>query len=142
MLKLVLSSVFALVLVGYGFYQYQEQERRYLDLQSRFDAKAALEVTYQQQIENAKRETDNLSTAVASGNKRLYIKAACPASSNDVRPSAGAASGFDGGAPELDTSARSDYYRLRTGLEQSREMILGLQTYIKEVCRPQKSPAN
>lgn len=59
-------------------------------------------------------ETAALERAVADGNKRLRVKASCPGVSSTGTLSSGASSG----APELDASARRDYFRLKRGLDE------------------------
>jgi prophage endopeptidase len=46
----------------------------------------------------------------------------------------------DAGTAELATNARPDYFTLRDQLALSRQMILGLQDYTRQVC--QRMPAN
>ncbi|MCF5806479.1 lysis protein, partial [Pseudomonas tremae] len=73
--------------------------------------------------------------AVADGSYRLRIKAFCPA-----MPSAAGTAGLaDAGSAELAADARSDYFTLRDELALSRQMILGLQDYIRQVV--QRTPA-
>lgn len=60
-------------------------------------------------------ETSALERAVADGSKRLSIRATCPAA---VRTDGTVPGGTGGGQPELDASARLDYYALRRGLDQ------------------------
>lgn len=60
-------------------------------------------------------ETSALERAVADGTKRLRIKATCPAA---VRADGTVSSGTGGGQPELDASARFDYYALRRGIDR------------------------
>ncbi|MCF5806476.1 lysis protein, partial [Pseudomonas tremae] len=73
--------------------------------------------------------------AVADGSYRLRIKAFCPA-----MPSAAGTAGLaDAGSAELAADARPDYFTLRDELALSRQMILGLQDYIRQVV--QRTPA-
>jgi prophage endopeptidase len=46
----------------------------------------------------------------------------------------------DAGRAELAADARPDYFTLRNQLALSRQMILGLQQYVRGVC--QRSPAH
>lgn len=60
-------------------------------------------------------ETSALERAVADGTKRLSIRATCPTA---VRTDGTVPGGTGSGQPELDASARFDYYALRRGLDR------------------------
>jgi prophage endopeptidase len=82
-------------------------------------------------------ENDALRRDVDDGRQRLPVRATCrPA----VPTTTGAASVADAGAAELAADARPDYFTLRSQLALSRQMILGLQDYTRQVC--QRIPAN
>lgn len=70
-------------------------------------------------------ETSALERAVADGSKRLPVKAKCPAAA--VRADGTLPSGAGGGQPELDASARFDYYALRRGIDRQYGLL--------ELCR-------
>lgn len=74
---------------------------------------------------------------VDDGRQRLSVRAtrkpAAPAATS------GAAGVADAGSAELAADARSDYFTLRGQLALSKQMILGLQDYIRQVL--QKYPA-
>lgn len=76
------------------------------------EAIRAMFIEYKAGKEN---ETSALERAVADGTKRLRIKATCPAA---VRADGTVPGGPRSGQPELDASARSDYYTLRRGLDR------------------------
>ncbi|BAP43931.1 endopeptidase [Pseudomonas sp. StFLB209] len=71
-----------------------------------------------------------LQRAVADGRRRLLIQATC---SVPHAADPGAAGLADAGTAELTADARSDYFTLRNELARAREMILGLQDYIRRV---------
>ncbi|MFK3970200.1 lysis system i-spanin subunit Rz [Pseudomonas sp. NPDC087358] len=74
---------------------------------------------------------------VDDGRQRLLIRATCrPAPAANATGTTGVA---DAGSAELAADARSDYFTLRGQLALSRQMILGLQDYIRQVI--QRSPA-
>lgn len=74
---------------------------------------------------------------VDDGRKRLLIRATCrPAA---AATATGTASVADAGPAELAADARSDYFTLRGQLALSKQMVLGLQDYIRQVI--QRSPA-
>ena len=90
-----------------------------------------------EELHHVRAENDALRLAVDDGRQRLRIRATCrPA----VSTATGAASVADAGSAELAADARSDYFTLRDQLALSRQMILGLQDYTRQVCL--RMPAN
>jgi len=88
---------------------------------------------------DARTENERLRRAVGNGTGRLYVSATCPASGS-VSANAGTARVADAGSAELAADARPDYFTLRDQLTQSRQMIVGLQQYVRGVC--QRAPAH
>ncbi len=84
-------------------------------------------------------ENERLRRAVGDGTGRLQVRATCPAAGS-VPATAGTARMADAGRAELAADARPDYFTLRNQLALSRQMILGLQQYVRGVC--QRSPAH
>jgi prophage endopeptidase len=84
-------------------------------------------------------ENERLRRAVSDGSGRLLVRATCPATGS-VPATAGTARMADAGRAELAADARPDYFTLRNQLALSRQMILGLQQYVRGVC--QRSPAH
>ena len=82
------------------------------------------------QIEALRRDVDD-------GRKRLSVRATCKPA---VPSTTGAAGVADAGTAELATDARPDYFTLVGQLALSKQMILGLQDYTRQVC--QRMPAN
>ena len=76
------------------------------------------------QIEALRRDVDD-------GRKRLSVRATCKPA---VPSTTGAAGVADAGTAELAEDARPDYFTLRDQLALSRQMILGLQDYTRQVC--------
>lgn len=70
-------------------------------------------------------ETSTLERAVSDGTKRLPVKAKCPTAA--VRADGTVSGGAGGGQPELDASARFDYYALRRGIDRQYGLL--------ELCR-------
>lgn len=91
-----------------------------------------------QELTDALTENERLRRAVSDGSGRLFVRATCPATGS-VPATAGTARMADAGRPELAADARPDYFTLRDQLAVSRQMILGLQQYVRGVC--QRSPA-
>ncbi|RON98908.1 hypothetical protein BK674_15785 [Pseudomonas moraviensis] len=92
-----------------------------------------------QELTDARTENDRLRGAVDDGTGRLHVRATCP-TSQPVPATAGAARVADAGRAELAADARPDYFTLRNQLALSRQMIVGLQQYVRGVC--QRSPAH
>ena len=85
-------------------------------------------------LNHALSKSADLQRDVVDGRKRLRVNATCPV----AKTSAGGVA--DAGTAELAADARSDYFTLRDQLALSRQMILGLQDYTRQVC--QRMPAN
>lgn len=69
--------------------------------------------------------------AVDDGRQRLRVNATCSAASNEKARAGGVA---DAVTAELAADARPDYFTLRDQLALSKQMILGLQDYVHQVC--------
>lgn len=91
------------------------------------------------ELTDALTENERLRRAVSDGSGRLLVRATCPATGS-VPATAGTARMADAGRAELAADARPDYFTLRNQLALSRQMILGLQQYVRGVC--QRSPAH
>lgn len=91
------------------------------------------------ELTDALTENERLRRAVSDGSGRLLVRATCPATGS-VPAIAGTARVADAGRAELAADARPDYFTLRNQLALSRQMILGLQQYVRGVC--QRSPAH
>lgn len=82
-----------------------------------------------QELNDARTEIDTLRLDVADGRQRLRLKATCRVATPST--TGGVA---DAGTAELAADARSDYFTLRDQLALSKQMILGLQDYVHQVC--------
>lgn len=91
----------------------------------------AIDLQRTQELNYERAENDALRLDVASGNKRLPVKATCSAA---VSANTGAGSVADAGTAELTADARPDYFTLRDQLALSKKMILGLQDHALRVC--------
>jgi prophage endopeptidase len=98
-------------------------------------ARDQLDTHHTEELNRARAQINTLQLAVADGRYRLRIKAVCPA----MPGTAGTTGLADAGSAELAADARSDYFTLRNELALSRQMILGLQDYIRQVV--QRTPA-
>jgi prophage endopeptidase len=72
-----------------------------------------------------------LRRAVDERRQRLRINATCSAAGTEKASAGGVA---DAGTAELAADARPDYFTLRDQLALSKQMILGLQDYVHQVC--------
>lgn len=98
------------------------------DIQTRQRDVAILDAKYTKELSDAKETIDQLRADVASGAKRLSVRARC-------MPKATRSSGVDdGGSAELSGDSRQDYYDLRSKLATSDKMTRGLQEYIRTQC--------
>jgi prophage endopeptidase len=97
---------------------------------------AARDLIDQQRSRELKDEQDKnlaLHRDVDDGRKRLSVRATCAAA---VLPNTTGSSGLaDAGTAELAADARPDYFTLRDQLALSRQMILGLQDHVRQVCQ-------
>jgi prophage endopeptidase len=84
-----------------------------------------------QELNDARTEIDTLRLDVADGRQRLRFKATCSVTAPNTTGAGGVA---DAGTAELAADARSDYFTLRDQLALSKQMILGLQDYVHQVC--------
>lgn len=100
-------------------------------------ARDAIDLKRTQELKNALDDNKALQLAVATGASRLYVNARCPASG--LPAATGTASLANAGSAELAADARPDYFTLRDQLALSKQMILGLQDYIRQVV--QRTPA-
>lgn len=94
-------------------------------------ARDDIDRTRTQELNHARTEIDTLRLDVADGRQRLRVKATCSVTTPD---STGAGGVADAGTAELAADARSDYFTLRDQLALSKQMILGLQDYVHQVC--------
>lgn len=100
-------------------------------------ARDQVDQKHTKELDLANAQILDLRRDVDDGRKRLLIRATCrPAAHATDSGPAGVA---DAGSAELAADARSDYFTLRGQLALSRQMILGLQDYIRQVI--QRSPA-
>ncbi len=95
----------------------------------------ALDRKYTADLSAAERRIDDLSADLATGPKRVFVRAKCPSGSAETSASG---SVVDGGAAELAGVTRQDYLRLVRGIAKQDAQIRYLQEYVKRQClRPQ-----
>ncbi|WP_272525220.1 lysis protein [Providencia sp. PROV196] len=106
-----------------------EQVKINEDYQERVQSLHKLDTKHIQELANAKTEIDQLRIAAERNPERVYIRAGCPKLETDFT------SGLDDGATARPTdSAIGNYWLLRQRIAESKQMILGLQDYIRTEC--------
>lgn len=98
------------------------------DMQTRQRDVAILDAKYTKELSDAKETIDQLQSDVASGAKRLRIKAICVSKATTTGGMG------DGGTPELAESSRKDYYDLLGMIKRQKNQVLYLQEYINGAC--------
>ncbi|HIE1324468.1 TPA: lysis system i-spanin subunit Rz [Pseudomonas aeruginosa] len=96
------------------------------DYQRRVEAGNAIERTYLEAVKSANAQNDQLRADIASGDRRVYVKANCPVQ----HP--GAAPGSDAGRAELAPADGQTVSDLRAGIERKEALIKALQEYIRK----------
>ncbi|MDS9784708.1 lysis system i-spanin subunit Rz [Pseudomonas aeruginosa] len=96
------------------------------DYQRRVEAGNAIERTYLEAVKSANAQNDQLRADIASGARRVYVKANCPVQ----HPGASASS--DAGRAELAPSDGQTVSDLRAGIERKEALIKALQEYIRK----------
>ncbi|MGK5721246.1 lysis protein [Proteus mirabilis] len=99
------------------------------DYQARITRLNQLDIRHSQELANAKNEIDTLRDAVSSGNKRVYVKAECPAVTKNSTKS-----GSNETTARLNKAVEQDYLRLREMIVENEQQTLYLQNYIKTEC--------
>ncbi len=99
------------------------------DYQARITRLNQLDIRYSQELASAKNEINTLRDAVNSGNKRVYVKAECPAFTKNS-----AESRSNEATARLNKAVEQDYLRLREMIVENEQQTLYLQNYIKTEC--------
>lgn len=94
---------------------------------------SANDIKHTQELSNALNANQDLRRAVTDRDKRLLVRATCPA----VSAHPGATGVADAGTAELSADARPDYFALLDQLALSERMILGLQDHVRSFCTTQ-----
>ncbi|MEX9492969.1 lysis protein [Proteus mirabilis] len=99
------------------------------DYQARINRLNQLDIKYTQELASAKNEIDRLRVSAERNPDRVYIRASCPKGESNTT------SGMDDEAAARPTdSAIGNYWLLRQRIAESKQMILGLQDYIRTEC--------
>lgn len=102
------------------------------DYQARITRLNQLDIRHSQELASAKNEINTLRDAVSSGNKRVYIKAECPAVTENSTKS-----GSNETTARLNKAVEQDYLRLREMIVENEKQTLYLQNYINTECLAQ-----
>ncbi|NJJ92918.1 lysis protein [Proteus mirabilis] len=97
--------------------------------QARITRLNQLDIKYTQELASAKNEIDRLRDDVNSGNKRVYVKAECPAVTKNSTES-----GRNEATARLNKAVEQDYLRLREMIVENEKQTLYLQDYIRTEC--------
>ncbi|WP_140180792.1 lysis system i-spanin subunit Rz [Providencia stuartii] len=109
--------------------KFSEQVAITTDYEQRINTLHELDTKHTTELTNAKAEIDQLRIAAGRNPERVYIRASCPKGETNFT------SGVDDGATARPTdSAVRNYWLLRQRIAESKQMILGLQDYIKTEC--------
>ena len=99
------------------------------DMQVRQRDVAVLDAKYTKELDDAKKQLDDLQRCVRDGKCGLHVNARCPASGATSTGGMGDATG-----PRLTDSAERDYFTLRERIVTVTKQVGYLQEYIKEQC--------
>ncbi|EJD6541373.1 lysis protein [Providencia rettgeri] len=99
------------------------------DYEKRIKSLHELDTKHTTELANAKAEIDQLRIAAERNPERVYIRASCPKGESNTT------SGLDDGTAARPTdSAIGNYWLLRQRIAESKQMMLGLQDYIRTEC--------
>jgi len=90
-----------------------------------------LDQKYTADLSAAERRIDELSDSLASGPKRVFVRAKCTSGSSETSASGSVG---NGGTAELAGVTRQDYIRLVRGIAKQGAQIRYLQEYVKQQC--------
>lgn len=99
------------------------------DMQTRQRDVAALDAKYTKELDDAKKQLDDLQRCVRTGKCGLHVNARCPANGTTNTGGLGDATG-----PRLTDSAERDYFTLRERIATVTKQVGYLRGYIKTQC--------
>ncbi|QXX84246.1 lysis protein [Providencia sp. R33] len=99
------------------------------DYEKRIESLHELDIKHTTELTNAKAKIDQLRIAAERNPERVYIRASCPKGETNSTSSLD-----DGTAARPTDSAIGNYWLLRQRIAESKQMILGLQDYIRAEC--------
>lgn len=112
------------------------QVRQALDKQQAAEqARTDIDARTTKEKANALAENEMLRADVAAGDRRLRIAGRCSASSGDLSDTTSTARVDDGGTFELSGTAGRTVFDIRAGVIKDQAALIGLQEYVREVCK-------
>jgi prophage endopeptidase len=99
------------------------------DYEKRINFLHELDTKHTTELTNEKAEIDQLRIAAERNPDRVYIRVSCPKGETNSTSSVD-----DGTAARPTDSAIGNYWLLRQRIAESKQMILGLQDYIRTEC--------
>lgn len=109
--------------------KFSEQVAIATDYEKRINSLHELDTKHTAELTNAKAEIDQLRIAAKRNPERVYIRASCPKGETN------STSSLDDGTTARPTdTAIGNYWLLRQRIAESKQMILGLQDYIRTEC--------
>lgn len=99
------------------------------DYEKRINSLHELDTKHTTELTNAKAEIDQLRIAAERNPERVYIRASCPKGESNST-----ASLDDGTTARPTDTAIGNYWLLRQRIAESKQMMLGLQDYIRTEC--------
>ncbi|WP_273839257.1 lysis protein [Providencia rettgeri] len=109
--------------------KFSEQVAITSDYEKRINSLHELDTKHTTELTNAKAEIDQLRIAAERNPERVYIRASCPKGETNSTSSVD-----DETAARPTDSAIGNYWLLRQRIAESKQMILGLQDYIRTEC--------
>ena len=107
-------------------------QRRYAEVGEINERNAKAEWAAYGGLRSAQTKDEGLRADVDAGRQRLHVNATCAAASGGV-PEAGATARVGNGTrPELNPSARSDYFALRAGIQQMSAQLAACQARLRK----------
>lgn len=106
-------------------------QRRYAEVGEINERNAKAEWAAYGGLRSAQTKDEGLRADVDAGRQRLHVNATCAAAGGGVSGAGSAARVGDGSRPELDPSARPDYFALRAGIQQVTAQLAACQARLR-----------
>ncbi|MCP2516734.1 lysis protein [Achromobacter mucicolens] len=111
-------------------------QRRYAEVGEINERNAKAEWAVYGGLRSAQTKDEGLRADVDAGRQRLHVAATCTAASGGVSEAGSAARVGNGTRPELDPSARSDYFALRAGIQRLTAQLEACQARVRAGALP------
>lgn len=107
-----------------------QQKADAAELDRNLKARDGVDQQFQEALNNADEARKRLVAQLGTGERRVYVRATCPKLSDTSTTGSS-----DATTIELDPAARQDYADLRASITRTESQVIGLQSYITNVCR-------